>query len=305
MKNLNHNFRQGYQKDEERLEFAVIVRSNTIQCIQILIEAVGYFDEEYEKEENKTRAKNLAKLDPAIHAEITYNPVVSEDIAALWEDSAIRSVYARSAEYQIPDSAAYFLDNCHRFADTDYVPTLEDILRVRLQSTGIVEIGFEYANSKFRLIDVGGQRSERRKWIHSFNNVTAVLFVVALSEFDQMLYEDVRVNRMHESLQLFAEIANSDWFRYVSIMLFFNKTDLFKEKIATKELKQCFPEYDGGHDYDKALQYITDMFVGQNKITDHRIYPHYTCATDTGSIRFVFEAVKDILIRNAVRVIGL
>jgi hypothetical protein len=40
------------------------------------------------------------------------------------------------------------------------------------------------------MFDVGGQRSERKKWIHCFENVTAVLFVVAISGYDQCLAED-------------------------------------------------------------------------------------------------------------------
>ena len=39
------------------------------------------------------------------------------------------------------------------------------------------------------MVDVGGQRSERRKWIHCFENVTSIIFLVALSEYDQVLVE--------------------------------------------------------------------------------------------------------------------
>jgi hypothetical protein len=41
-----------------------------------------------------------------------------------------------------------------------------------------------------RMVDVGGQRSERRKWIHCFASVTSIIFIVGLSEYDQMLFED-------------------------------------------------------------------------------------------------------------------
>jgi len=41
-----------------------------------------------------------------------------------------------------------------------------------------------------RLFDVGGQRSERKKWIHCFEDVTAIIFCVAMSEYDQVLHED-------------------------------------------------------------------------------------------------------------------
>ncbi len=39
------------------------------------------------------------------------------------------------------------------------------------------------------LFDVGGQRSERKKWIHCFEAVTSIIFCVALSEYDQVLLE--------------------------------------------------------------------------------------------------------------------
>lgn len=42
----------------------------------------------------------------------------------------------------------------------------------------------------YRLFDVGGQRSERKKWIHCFEDVTAIIFCVAMSEYDQVLHED-------------------------------------------------------------------------------------------------------------------
>jgi hypothetical protein len=75
--------------------------------------------------------------------------------------------------------------------------------------------------------------------------VTAVIFCVALSEYDLKLYEDENVNRMHESLQIFEEVCNNRWFENVSMILFLNKKDLFEEKIKRIDLKVCFKEYDG------------------------------------------------------------
>ena len=54
-----------------------------------------------------------------------------------------------------------------------------------------VEVGHEKSLLHlFRMIDVGGQRSERRKWIHCFENVTSVMFLVAISEYDQTLRDE-------------------------------------------------------------------------------------------------------------------
>ena len=106
-----------------------------------------------------------------------------------------------------------------------------------------LQIEFEYKSLVFHMFDVGGQRSERKKWIHCFDNVDCVLFVVAMSEYDQMLVEDRSVNRMQESLNLFADIVNNEFFKEMPFIVFFNKHDLFKEKVRTKSIRVAFPLY--------------------------------------------------------------
>lgn len=132
-----------------------------------------------------------------------------------------------------------------RIGDPHYVPTDQDVLRSRVKTTGITETTFNIGELTYRMFDVGGQRSERKKWIHCFENVTAVIFMVAISEYDQLLMEDESVNRMDEALTLFDSICNSRWFEKTSILLFLNKTDLFREKLKTSPLNQYFKDYQG------------------------------------------------------------
>jgi guanine nucleotide-binding protein subunit alpha len=77
-----------------------------------------------------------------------------------------------------------------RLFEKNYIPGDQDILRARLRTTGISETIFDTGNMTFRMFDVGGQRSERKKWIHVFDNVQVVLFLVAISGFDHVLVED-------------------------------------------------------------------------------------------------------------------
>jgi len=95
------------------------------------------------------------------------------------------------------------------------------------------------------MFDVGGQRSERKKWIHCFEAVTCIIFCVALSEYDQVLLEVNSINRMEESLTLFGSIVNSAWFTRTSIVLFLNKIDIFRKKLLTVPLERYYPDYEG------------------------------------------------------------
>lgn len=138
-----------------------------------------------------------------------------------------------------------YFDNIARIAQPDYLPNDQDVLRSRVKTTGITETTFIIGELTYRMFDVGGQRSERKKWIHCFENVTTILFLVAISEYDQLLFEDETVNRMQEALTLFDSICNSRWFVKTSIILFLNKIDRFKEKLPVSPMKNYFPDYDG------------------------------------------------------------
>ena len=128
---------------------------------------------------------------------------------------------------------------------TDFNSLLQDVLRTRVKTTGIIETQFSYKGLHFKMFDVGGQRSERKKWIHCFEGVTAIIFCVALSGYDLVLAEDEEMNRMMESMKLFDSICNNKWFVETSIILFLNKKDLFEQKIKYSPLSVCFPEFKG------------------------------------------------------------
>ncbi len=176
------------------------------------------------------------------------------------------------------------------------MPDDQDVLRSRVKTTGITETTFIIGDLTYRMFDVGGKRSERKKWIHCFENVTTILFLVAISEYDQLLFEDETVNRMQEALTLFDSICNSRWFIKTSIILFLNKIDRFKEKLPISPMKNYFPDYEGGDDYAAACDYILNRFVNLNQHESKQIYTHFTCATDTTQIRFVMTAVNGMYI---------
>jgi len=227
-------------------------------------------------------------------------------IRALWNDGGVQSCFARRNEYQLNDSARYYFEEINRIASPDYQPTEQDVLRARVRTTGVIETSFSYKDLIFQIIDVGGQRSERRKWMPHFEDVTALIFVSALSGYDLTLEEDEDTNRVHESMSLFEGICNNRFFGETSMILFMNKTDLFKEKLSKSPLKRYFPDYTGpADDVVGAQNFICDKFLALNKNPRKQIYKHFTCATDTGNIDMVFKSVSDIVEEKFLDALGL
>jgi len=220
---------------------------------------------------------------------------MAESVAKLWADPGVQKAFERRAEFQLGDNTAYFLGDVGRIGAAGYVPTTDDALRARVRTSGVVGKDFTIDGIPFLVYDVGGQRSERRKWLPLFDHVTLVVFVAAISEYDQVVAEDRSRNRMHEALELFRQIGNSKHFANAQICLFFNKKDLFAEKIKRVDPAQWFPDYKGGCDYSSAEAFFKDLFISSIEDKNKMIYTYTTCATDTGNVKTVLAAVKDTI----------
>uniref|UniRef100_A0A7N5ZQL1 Guanine nucleotide-binding protein G(s) subunit alpha n=1 Tax=Anabas testudineus TaxID=64144 RepID=A0A7N5ZQL1_ANATE len=216
----------------------------------------------------------------------------------LWQDEGVRACWERSNEYQLIDC---------------------DLLRCRVLTSGIFETRFQIDKVNFHMFDVGGQRDERRKWIQCFNDVTAIIFVVASSSYNMVIREDNQTNRLQEALNLFKNIWNNRWLRTISVILFLNKQDLLAEKVLAgkSKIEEYFPEFaryttpddaipEPGEDprVTRAKYFIRDEFLRISTASGdgrHYCYPHFTCAVDTENIRRVFNDCRDIIQRMHLR----
>lgn len=298
---------ESYFTKNECLEFKPVVHNNTIQSLIAIIKGMNKLgislDDPSKMDDVQYFVESVISAEKADNRMPDMTGELARAMLSLWEDKGVQKCFAKSNLYQLNDSAGYFLDALPRISATDYVPTQQDVLRTRVKTTGISETKFKYKGLTFKLFDVGGQRSERSKWINCFNGVTAIIFCVALSDYDLNLYEDETVNRMQESLKLFESICNNKWFLDTSIILFLNKRDLFEEKIRRSPLTIAFPEYKGAQTYEDASAYIKYKFESLNKqkTVGKEIYTHFTCATSNQNMEFVFDAVTDVILRNNIK----
>jgi len=234
---------------------------------------------------------------------------LGKKIQIFWRDPAVLQLYDRRKEFQLLDNTMYYVTNVMRICEREFIPTEMDILQARCRTTGVTETAFISEGKKFIMVDVGGQRSERKKWIHCFEDVVGVLFCVGISAFDQTLYEDNVTNRLLEDMRLFHDICVSKWFTTTAIILFLNKSDLFKEKLEDgKTISEAFPEFTGGSNFKESVTFlqqkftnVTDPATGKKK----NIYCHVTTATDTTNVKHVFDDVRDYIIGEIFSKAGL
>ncbi|KAM9988702.1 hypothetical protein ACTFIY_004759 [Dictyostelium cf. discoideum] len=281
--------------NEEIATFVEIMHSNVLSSIQILIRNVPV---DQLGSDLKEKANYYSSINPY---ELPLTPDIGLEIDRLWKNEAIQKLFSTNrAELNLPEVTAYCLDQVERISSETYTPTQEDVLRCRQRTTGMKETQFNVEDIKFRLIDVGGQKNERRKWMHYFEDVKSIIFCVALGDYDMNLVEDETINRMEDSLKLWNDIVNNPFFKNTSFVLFLNKNDIFREKIKKIPLVDYFPDYQGGFNYEKGIEYIRNKFFSSVP-TATTIVAHVTTATDTENITIVFDAVRRNIIQSILK----
>lgn len=221
-----------------------------------------------------------------------------ECMKILWESNTMEQVWDRRASKNVVDGHKEFLDDIARIAAPEFKPNQRDVLVARVRTTQIIVEKYKIKGMKYEMYDVGGQRSDRKKWLDCFDQVTAVIFIAALSEYDQTLAE-ADANRMVEALNLFSSLINNRSFQNSSFLLFLNKKDVFAEKIMYSNIadQEPFSDYKGpAQDYDKGVLYFVKKFracLNGREMDDTFI--HVTCATDTDNMEFVLDSTTSII----------
>ncbi|XP_024895636.1 guanine nucleotide-binding protein G(s) subunit alpha isoforms XLas [Pteropus alecto] len=335
--------------DGEKATKVQDIKNNLKEAIETIVAAMSSLvpPVELANPENQFRVDYILSVMNV--PDFDFPPEFYEHAKALWEDEGVRACYERSNEYQLIDCAQYqkyrfkmkvltapggggaeralvavraagelhFMDHMERKGTVS--ASCSDLLRCRVLTSGIFETKFQVDKVNFHMFDVGGQRDERRKWIQCFNDVTAIIFVVASSSYNMVIREDNQTNRLQEALNLFKSIWNNRWLRTISVILFLNKQDLLAEKVLAgkSKIEDYFPEFaryttpedatpEPGEDprVTRAKYFIRDEFLRISTASGdgrHYCYPHFTCAVDTENIRRVFNDCRDIIQRMHLR----
>jgi len=308
----NNNF-----NDQDRSGLIPTIYGQIMSTVKILVTGAAKLDIELE-DKNKACAKQFVANSDQIDPPPSFSTISATDLESmktLWKDTGIQKAFLKRSQMSaagchIPDSTKYFLDQLDRISEPNYLPNDEDILRCRVKTVSMVEYEIIYKEVCFKMFDVGGQKNERRKWLYMFADVTAIIFCVALSEYDLCLREDIHKNRMLDALDAFKSICERKILKDTCIILFLNKEDEFREKIVTVDPKVCFPDYNDGCNFQPALEFIQNKFrdvfsrVSDTLGAKRTLYIHVTTATSTQLMDNVMKGVKDIILQKVMRSIA-
>lgn len=321
-------FQTGFDEAELR-SYTPVIFANVYQTIKILYDGAKELAQNESDTskyavslDNKEIGEKLSEIGSRTDFPFL-TKATAKEIETLWNDPAIQETYSHGNLLQVPDCAQYFMDNLGRLSEVDYVPTKEDVLYARVRTTGVVEIQFSPVGESrksgevYKLYDVGGQRNERKKWIHLFEGVTAVIFCAAISEYNQTLFEDETKNRMMETKELFDWVLKQACFEKTSFMLFLNKFDIFEKKVQKVPLTVCewFKDYQplasGKQEVEHAYEFVKKKFEElyfQSTRQDcvDRVFKIYrTTALDQKLVKKTFKLVDETLRRRNLIEAGL
>lgn len=297
--------------DFERSQKSEIIQESTLGYLLDLIDAV---------EENKdlhnlsissegkdfvSSLKETASLSNYDMAKVMSSDF-QEKLTKLWNEEAVQATWNLEAgNVQVPRCLGHFMKKQSEVYSEGYTATDEDLLLLRARTLGIIEEQFEVNDEKIILVDVGGQRSERRKWINCFDSVTSVLFVAGVGDYDMNVWEDQTTNRIHEALKLLSELTKNKVFENTPFILFLNKSDILQEKVERGvPLTLCFPEYTGNQTFDAVKEYMAQKFL-ECRESGPRMYVHFTCATDTMQVKKLFGSIVEVIINKVLVDTGL
>jgi hypothetical protein len=241
------------------------------------------------------------------------------DHISSWAAKTIQELYSTDAKFKETirgkGNEVQLTDNYHEFCKRlrDYpawggpgwIPSVEDCVRARARTSGVAKMDLVIEQRKFTIIDVGGQRAERRKWLNNSSNlrsVDLVIFVASLSEYDQQLFEERTKNRLEESLDLFSECINSEWLKDRPAVLYLNKKDVFDRKYKRDKVplnvSGRFPDAPSGTvESAQAITWIVSKYAKRRK-RNQRLSAFVMSATSPDRVKSVFDQCCSMLIKR-------
>lgn len=275
-KQICHFFKSPVTK-EEKLAAIHFIRKNALETLQTVI---GW---------SRRQEIDLGEAaDAARSLECTFSEDIGEEVAAVWANETIKGSFQKwEVNAKVVMTAPYFLDQASVVWSNEYLPTEDDLVRASISTCGISNRVVWTGESNIHLIDVGGLRGERGRWVSVFPNTDILVFTVDLSNYDQSLVEDKKKNAFSESVDVFKGLMRLPFFATCKCCVFMTKDDIFRKKVLEVDMSTHVKGYTGGLDYEAALTHIKELYTSHAK--DRNIICKVMDATNNDDFKTVWQ----------------
>ncbi|XP_050722947.1 guanine nucleotide-binding protein G(q) subunit alpha-like isoform X2 [Eriocheir sinensis] len=313
MKQMRYVFGDAFPAHERRRHLPH-VRRNLLESLHKMVLAMDVLAVAYATPEARVAAGRFADMVPLeafLHEDSPMDPSLVEETRAMWADQGVQEVFRRGNEYHLMTNADHFIASAPRILRDDYLPSVDDILRMRYPTHCSVTSTYDVGEMRMTMHDMGGQRGARGEWVTHFARPTAILFLASLAEFDQNVEEadreeKERKNRVHESLEIFETLLGYPPFHNTPVILLLNKADVFRKKITYHSLADYFPQYEGpAGDEAMGREYLSGLYEGLAVKHGRHYVSRFTEATNTEDFKAIFSFVKTHVSRNMISRGGL
>jgi len=311
-KQFSRLYANAFRDAKVRVDLKDVILHNLVDGMKMTLAAADSIMGGVKSPEAKAAATIVQSMSDE---QVKLNDRIVEAFKVLHIDSIIKeTLEVHRSKFQLQECFIPYFEAVQNFPEWGgpiWIPSEDDCVRSRVRSSGIIEVDFEHEKTKFRIFDAGGQRAERRKWIHAFDDVTALIYVSSLTEYDEVLFEDKTKNRLLESLEVWEDLVNSEHFLQVPILLFLNKVDLFEDKYVRRKIplnvSGLFPDAPSGEpNVQQAIDWISEMFKKRRTKSDTSLlYIHTIAAVDANQVDTVFRDIKEIVLLRMMNQQGL
>jgi len=308
LRHINDIFEQKSEKKSDPLSYfsyKSAISSATVQAIKSLSSQISDSkDDDKEALSLKASSKASKEFVDALGESGTITPEIAFHARVLWQDDAIQTAFSRMAP-SARSNCEYYMKNVLEYCKSGYEPTFADVAHLPVDgfSGALYEKDLIIEGNQFHFMNATQQRNERRKWLHSFEVVTGVVFCAPLGCFDEEV-EDF--NKLMELLRDWDSICNCRWFKGATTILFLTEMDVLKDKLSKGvKFNRYFLDYSGDNSFESVLEYIRRLFLDKNLDPSKMVYQFEVVVADKSNVEKVILAVRVITLRTTLMKMGL
>ncbi|KAI8951236.1 G-protein alpha subunit-domain-containing protein [Xylaria longipes] len=259
-------FTEAERVRQDQSYIRTLVWQNALDSVRVVLRAMEELNMDSELTASARRLLlepcSECDRDPALNPQHTAE--VASEVSFLRFVTGLQEASRWRGTYQFHDNGEYYFENINRLAEQAahrLAATDGDLLRTQVTTTGIHQVIIPYRGSQFCVYDLGGERSERKKWIHAFENVSVVIYPVDTTGYRRSMREDADGDRMREQFMIFESCANSYWFAQSSFIIVFTKMDLLTQYMKEEDVDAFLRTHDVISETEPRIT-IADDYLG-------------------------------------------